>query len=57
LIVLVKATAETNTSEDWGVIIEVCERADSSESQAREAVSLLAKRISHRNVNVKSLYT
>ncbi|KAJ3118650.1 ESCRT-0 subunit protein hse1 [Phlyctochytrium bullatum] len=51
-----KATAETNTSENWGLIIEICEKADSSESAAREAIQILSKRIAHRNVNV-ALYS
>ncbi|KAJ3195955.1 ESCRT-0 subunit protein hse1 [Irineochytrium annulatum] len=47
-----KATAETNTIENWGIMIEVCERADKSDASAREAVQILTKRINHRNVNV-----
>ncbi|KAI8818972.1 uncharacterized protein EV422DRAFT_559143 [Fimicolochytrium jonesii] len=49
---IVKATSERNTGEDWGLIISICEKADSSEPAAREAVQALVKRIQHRNVNV-----
>ncbi|TPX67892.1 hypothetical protein SpCBS45565_g03515 [Spizellomyces sp. 'palustris'] len=49
---ITKATSETNTGEDWGLIIEICEKADTSEATAREAVQILTKRVQHRNVNV-----
>ncbi|KND04007.1 uncharacterized protein SPPG_01455 [Spizellomyces punctatus DAOM BR117] len=49
---ITKATSETNTGEDWGLIIEICEKADTSEASAREAVQILTKRVQHRNVNV-----
>ncbi|KAJ3156511.1 ESCRT-0 subunit protein hse1 [Geranomyces variabilis] len=49
---ITKATSETNTGEDWGLIISICEKADRNESSAREAVQILVKRLQHRNVNV-----
>ncbi|KAI8848378.1 hypothetical protein BC829DRAFT_425513 [Chytridium lagenaria] len=49
---IAKATSETNTGENWGLIIEVCEKANSSESTARETILALTKRLTHRNVNV-----
>ncbi len=48
------ATSENNTSDDWEAIIGICEEADTSEYAAREAVGALAKRMVHRNVNVKT---
>ena len=30
-------------SEDWGLVLEVCERASSSESNAKEAVKALRR--------------
>lgn len=45
-------TSETNTSEDWTAVIEVCERADESPANARTVVQTLSKRILHKNVNV-----
>ncbi|KAI9353357.1 hypothetical protein DFJ73DRAFT_828334 [Zopfochytrium polystomum] len=47
-----QATAETNTSENWSLFIEICERADRSEAEARSAVQIISKRLNHRNVNV-----
>ncbi|KAL2913431.1 ESCRT-0 subunit protein hse1 [Polyrhizophydium stewartii] len=49
---ITEATSENNTSDDWGRIIEICERADASESAAREAVAALTRHVLHRNVNV-----
>ncbi|KAJ3095216.1 ESCRT-0 subunit protein hse1 [Phlyctochytrium planicorne] len=49
---ITKATSETNTSENWGLIIEICEKADSSEGSAREAVQSLTRKLVHKNVNV-----
>ncbi|KAH6574403.1 hypothetical protein BASA60_005573 [Batrachochytrium salamandrivorans] len=49
---IIEATSETNTADDWGKIIEICEKADQSEASAREALTILSKRILHKNVNV-----
>ncbi|KAI8926630.1 hypothetical protein BC831DRAFT_455489 [Entophlyctis helioformis] len=49
---IVAATSETNTSDDWAAIINICERADMSDAMAREAVAILTRRILHKNVNV-----
>lgn len=50
------ATAETNTSDNWPVIIQICELASSSETSAKECVKELIKTLSSKNVNVL-LYT
>ncbi|TPX46200.1 hypothetical protein SeLEV6574_g03334 [Synchytrium endobioticum] len=49
---IVAATLETNTSENWSAIIQICERADRNEASARDAVAVLRKRVQHKNVNV-----
>ncbi|KAJ3007525.1 ESCRT-0 subunit protein hse1 [Thoreauomyces humboldtii] len=49
---ITRATSETNTGEDWGLIIAICEKADRTEASAREAVQVLIRRVQHRNVNV-----
>ncbi|KAK0628719.1 hypothetical protein B0T17DRAFT_523558 [Bombardia bombarda] len=51
-----KATDENLTSEDWGAIMEVCDRVASDQSGAKEAVQSMIKRLAHRNANVQ-LYT
>ncbi|RKP04163.1 hypothetical protein CXG81DRAFT_23269 [Caulochytrium protostelioides] len=47
-----QATAATNTAEDWGTIIALCERASAAADEARAIVGAVARRIAHRNVNV-----
>ncbi|KAI8809354.1 hypothetical protein BJ742DRAFT_804827 [Cladochytrium replicatum] len=49
---ITKATSETNTSENWGAVIQICEKADKTEATAREAVQVLCRRLQHKNVNV-----
>lgn len=51
-----KATDENLTSEDWGAIMEVCDRATSDADGAKDAVQSMIKRLAHRNANVQ-LYT
>lgn len=51
-----KATDENLTSEDWGAIIEVCDKVTSDPNGPKEVVQSLIKRLAHRNANVQ-LYT
>jgi len=51
-----KATDENLTSEDWGKIMEVCDRVENDSNGAKEAVQSMIKRLAHRNANVQ-LYT
>ncbi|TEA11428.1 Autophagy-related protein 13 [Colletotrichum sidae] len=53
---LTKATDENLTSEDWGAIIEVCDRVGSDQNGPKEVVQAMIKRMAHRNANVQ-LYT
>ena len=46
------ATAKTLTSEDWSSIIQVCEVANVSDSNARAIVIALSKRFANKNANV-----
>ncbi|KAL7792268.1 hypothetical protein V8C43DRAFT_282941 [Trichoderma afarasin] len=54
--VVTKATDENLTSEDWGAIIEVCDKVSSDQNGSKEAVQSMIKRLAHRNANVQ-LYT
>ncbi|KHO01691.1 Class E vacuolar protein-sorting machinery protein HSE1 [Metarhizium album ARSEF 1941] len=54
--VVAKATDENLTSEDWGAIIEVCDKVTGDPNGAKEAVQSMIKRLAHRNANVQ-LYT
>ncbi|KAK4044331.1 hypothetical protein C8A01DRAFT_12298 [Parachaetomium inaequale] len=51
-----KATDENQTSEDWGAIMEICDRVASDPNGPKESVASLIKRLAHRNANVQ-LYT
>ncbi|KAH9833348.1 Class E vacuolar protein-sorting machinery protein hse1 [Teratosphaeria destructans] len=53
---VVKATDENLTSEDWSLILDVCDGVSASPSGPAQAVSSLIKRLAHRNANVQ-LYT
>ncbi|KAF3055054.1 Class E vacuolar protein-sorting machinery protein HSE1 [Daldinia childiae] len=54
--VIAKATDENLTSEDWGAIIEVCDKVGNDPNGPNQAVQSLIKRLAHRNANVQ-LYT
>ncbi|KAF4985166.1 hypothetical protein FDECE_16764 [Fusarium decemcellulare] len=54
--VVIKATDETLTSEDWGAIIEVCDKVSGDQNGPKEAVQSIIRRLAHRNANVQ-LYT
>ncbi|KEY67679.1 hypothetical protein S7711_03932 [Stachybotrys chartarum IBT 7711] len=54
--VVAKATDENLTSEDWGAIIEVCDKVAGDQNGPKEVVQSMIKRLAHRNANVQ-LYT
>ncbi|KAK9419997.1 putative Class E vacuolar protein-sorting machinery protein HSE1 [Seiridium unicorne] len=53
---IAKATNENLTSEDWGAIIEVCDKVTGDPNGPSQAVQATIKRLAHRNANVQ-LYT
>jgi len=53
---VVKATDENLTSENWELILDVCDRVSGSSSGPQQAIFALIKRLAHRNANVQ-LYT
>ncbi|ETS74429.1 hypothetical protein PFICI_14295 [Pestalotiopsis fici W106-1] len=53
---IAKATNENLTSEDWGAIIEVCDKVATDPNGPSQAVQATIKRLAHRNANVQ-LYT
>ena len=54
--VVVKATDENLTSENWEYILDVCDKVSSADTGAQQAVAAMIKRLAHRNANVQ-LYT
>ncbi|GAW13975.1 hypothetical protein ANO14919_033670 [Xylariales sp. No.14919] len=53
---IAKATDENLTSEDWGAIIDLCDKVSSDSNGPNQAIQGLIKRLAHRNANVQ-LYT
>lgn len=49
---LEKATSENNTSEQWGAIMDVCDKVGSSAANAKDALRSIVKRLSHADPHV-----
>ncbi|KAE9977422.1 ESCRT-0 subunit protein hse1 [Venturia inaequalis] len=54
--VIVKATDENLTSENWELIMNVVDKVTAEDNGAKDAVAAMIKRLAHRNANVQ-LYT
>ncbi|ADV23103.1 glycosyl transferase, putative [Cryptococcus gattii WM276] len=51
---VIKATDENLASEDWALNMDVCDKVSSDgQNGARQAITALQKRLSHRNPNVQ----
>jgi len=52
--IVVKATDETLTSENWEIILNLCDKVqDEGEQGARNVIAAILKRLAHRNPNVQ----
>ncbi|KAH9821608.1 hypothetical protein DFH28DRAFT_950030 [Melampsora americana] len=53
--VVIKATDEAQTSENWSVFIEVCDKvmSDKTSNGPRDCIASVQKRLQHRNANVQ----
>ncbi|KAF8479604.1 hypothetical protein DFH94DRAFT_744654 [Russula ochroleuca] len=52
--IVVKATDETLTSENWETILNLCDKVqDEGEQGARNVIAAILKRLAHRNPNVQ----
>lgn len=52
--IVVKATDENQTSENWEIILNLCDKVtDEGEQGARNVIAALLKRLTHRNANVQ----
>ncbi|KAL7752849.1 ESCRT-0 subunit protein hse1 [Sorochytrium milnesiophthora] len=49
---VVAATNENQLSEDWGLIMDICDRVERIDNGPRECMVAISKRIPHRNQNV-----
>ena len=50
-----KATDENLTSENWELILDVCDKVTGNENGGKDVVAALMKRLSNRNANVQLL--
>ncbi|KAG8752532.1 ESCRT-0 subunit protein hse1 [Serendipita sp. 396] len=52
--IVVKATDENQTSENWEIILNLCDKvAEEGEQGARNVTAAVLKRLTHRNANVQ----
>jgi len=53
--VVLKATDEAQTSENWSLFIQVCDKVltDTSPTGPRDCIAAIQKRLQHRNANVQ----
>ncbi|KAG8784683.1 ESCRT-0 subunit protein hse1 [Ceratobasidium sp. 428] len=52
--IVVKATDENQTSENWEILLNLCDKvAEEGEQGARNVIAALLKRLTHRNANVQ----
>ncbi|CAD0195844.1 unnamed protein product [Chrysodeixis includens] len=48
-----RATSENNTSEEWGLIMEICDRAGASTQSAKECLRAVMRRLAHPDPHVQ----
>lgn len=48
-----RATSENNTSEEWGLIMEICDRAGASAQAGRDALRAVLRRLAHPDPHVQ----
>ncbi|CAH7676771.1 hypothetical protein PPACK8108_LOCUS11867 [Phakopsora pachyrhizi] len=55
--IVIRATDESQTSENWSLFIEVCDKTlnDKTPTGPRECIASIQKRLQHRNANVQLL--
>ncbi|XP_028173917.1 LOW QUALITY PROTEIN: signal transducing adapter molecule 2 [Ostrinia furnacalis] len=48
-----RATSENNTSEEWGLIMEICDRAGASPQSAKDCLRAVLRRLAHPDPHVQ----
>ncbi|KDN43231.1 hypothetical protein RSAG8_06198, partial [Rhizoctonia solani AG-8 WAC10335] len=52
--IVAKATDENQTSENWEILLNLCDKvSEEGEQGARNVIAALLKRLTHRNANVQ----
>lgn len=52
-VIAERATSENNTTEEWGLIMEICDRAGASPAAAKECLRATLRRLAHADPHVQ----
>lgn len=47
-----KCTAETNTKEDWGLMLDICDKVGTSQDAPRDCFRAIMRRLRHQDPHV-----
>lgn len=50
--ILEKATSENNTTEQWDVIIDICDKAAANSKNSKDCIRAIMKRMGHNDPHV-----